>query len=101
MHKVAPISGPVHKQKGPNLTLIIVWTNLVVPEYQMLHTKFQGHQPFGFERDFLNVFTIYGHGGHLGYVTKPCEVTSIPPSHESTTWNLASIGLAVIEEKKV
>ena len=31
---------------------------------------------------------------------KPFEVTSTLPSHQSTTWNLASIGLAVIEEKK-
>ena len=30
-----------------------------------------GHnQPAGFgEEDFLRVFTIYGHGGHLGHVT--------------------------------
>ena len=27
----------------------------------MLHTKFRGR--------FLKVFTIYGHGGHLGHVT--------------------------------
>ena len=37
----------------------------------MLHTKFQGHRPFGSrEEDFLKVFTIYGHGGHLGHVTR-------------------------------
>ena len=37
----------------------------------MLHTKFQGHQPFGSEEeDFLKVFTIYGYGGHFGHVTK-------------------------------
>ena len=37
----------------------------------MLHTKFQGHQPFGSgEEDFFKVFTIYGHGGHLGHVTR-------------------------------
>ena len=36
----------------------------------MLHTKFQGHRPFGSgEEDFFKVFTIYGHGGHLGHVT--------------------------------
>ena len=35
----------------------------------MLHTKFQGHLPFGSGEDFLKVFTIYGHGGHLGHVT--------------------------------
>ena len=36
----------------------------------MLHTKFRGNQPAGSgELDFLRVFTIYGHGGHLGHVT--------------------------------
>ena len=36
----------------------------------MLHTKFRENQPAGFgEEDFLRVFTIYGCGGHLGYVT--------------------------------
>ena len=37
----------------------------------MLHTKPQGHWPFGSgEEDFWRVFTIYGHGGHLGHVTQ-------------------------------
>ena len=37
----------------------------------MLHTKPQGHWPFGSgEEDFWSVFTIYGHGGHLGHVTQ-------------------------------
>ena len=32
----------------------------------MLHTKFQGHRSIGSgEENFLKVFTIYGHGGHL------------------------------------
>ena len=36
----------------------------------MLHTKFRGNQPAGSgEEDFQRVFTIYGHGGHLGHVT--------------------------------
>ena len=36
----------------------------------MLHTKFRRNQPAGSrEDDFLRVFTIYGHGGHLGHVT--------------------------------
>ena len=37
----------------------------------MLHAKFQGHQSSGSgEEDFFKVFTIYGHGGHVEYVTK-------------------------------
>ena len=31
----------------------------------MLHAKFQDHRTSG---RFLKVFTIYGHGGHLGHV---------------------------------
>ena len=30
-----------------------------------LHTKFCGNQSTGTAEDFLMVFTIYGHGGHL------------------------------------
>ena len=37
----------------------------------MLHTKFHGNRPAGSgEEDFLKVFTIYGHCGHFGQVTK-------------------------------
>ena len=36
----------------------------------MLHTKFHGNWPAGScKEDFLRVFTIYGHGSHLGHVT--------------------------------
>ena len=36
----------------------------------MLHTKFCGNRPAGSgEKDFFKVFTIYGHGSHLGHVT--------------------------------
>ena len=36
----------------------------------MLHTKFRENRPaLSGEEDFLRVFTIYGHGGHLDYVT--------------------------------
>ena len=36
----------------------------------MLHTKFRKNRPAGSgEEDFGRVFTIYGHGSHLGHVT--------------------------------
>ena len=36
----------------------------------MFHAKFQNHRPSGSgEEDFLKIFAIYSHGGHLGYVT--------------------------------
>ena len=44
--------------------------NLVVLEHLMLHTKFQGHRPFGFREDFIRFLPYMGHGGHLGHVTK-------------------------------
>ena len=36
----------------------------------MLHTKFHENRPAGSGKRFLKVFTIYGHGGHLGHVTR-------------------------------
>ena len=37
----------------------------------MLHTKFHGNQSAGSgEEYFIKGFTIYGHGGHLGHVTR-------------------------------
>ena len=74
---------------------VIIWTNLVVLEYPMLYTKFQGHLPFGSREEYFNVFIIYGHGGYLGHVIK-FEQNFVPPSQGG----LASIGSAVIQEKK-
>ena len=52
---------------GQDQPRVIIWANLVVLKHPMMHTKIQGHWPFGSgEEDF---FTIYGHGGHLGHVT--------------------------------
>ena len=36
----------------------------------MLNTKFRENRPAGSGKDFLRVFTIYRHGGHLGHVTR-------------------------------
>ena len=44
--------------------------NFVELESPMLHAKFQDHRTSGSgEEDFFKVFTIYGHGDHLGHVT--------------------------------
>ena len=49
---------------------IIIWTNYDGQESSMLHTKFHGNRSTGSrEEDFWRVFTIYGHGSHLGHVT--------------------------------
>ena len=47
---------------------VIIWTNLVVLEHPMLHSKFQGHRPFGSEEEDFLRFSIFN-GGHLGHVT--------------------------------
>ena len=36
---------------------------------QILHTKFQDNQPSDCGQEVFKIFTIYGHGGHLGHVT--------------------------------
>ena len=47
----------------------------------MLHAKFQDHRTSGSgEEDFLKVFTIYGHGGHLGHVTWTIYINFRSPS---------------------
>ena len=59
---------PCHKN-GQGRPSVIIWTNLVVLEYTMLYTKFQGHRPLGSKKIFEG-FTIYGPGSHLGHVTQ-------------------------------
>ena len=62
---------PCHKISQCQPRRVIVWIKFVVLEHPLLHTKFQGHQPFGCrEEDFFKVFTTYGHGSHLGHVTR-------------------------------
>ena len=48
----------------------MIYTNFVELDCLMLHAKFQNHRLSGSgEEDFLKVFAIYSHGGHLGHVT--------------------------------
>ena len=66
----------------------------------MLHTKFQGHWPFGYgEEDFLRFLQYIGMVAILVMWPGPYEHTFIPPSHGDSIWNLASISLVVSEEK--
>ena len=49
----------------------------------MLHTKFRGNRPAGSgEEEFKKVFTICGHGGHLG------QGTSIMSTFSCSVWML-------------
>ena len=83
----------------------IIWTNFVGFQYPMLYTrfflytKFQAHWSVGFGvEDFWRDFAIYGHGGHLGHMTRIIDQTFIPPSHWGSTWNLALIGRGFWED---
>ena len=69
---------------GQGQPRVIIWTNYDGPKALMLHTKPQGHWPFGSgEEDFWRVFIIYGHGGHLGHLTRPREQLSFPHPTEA------------------
>ena len=62
--------------------------NFVGLEYPMLQdAKIQDHRTSGSgEEDFLKVFTIYGHGGHLGHMTWTAFIhTFVPPSNGGST----------------
>ena len=45
---------------GEGQPRVIFWTNSVPLEHPMLHTKFQGHKPFGSGEDFLRFLTYIG-----------------------------------------
>ena len=68
----------------------------------MLHTKFQGHWSIGSgEEDFLKVFTIYGHGGHVGHVTQLICITFHSHSPSSFHMNFGSKSPNSFSEKEV
>ena len=48
---------------------VIILRNYDGLVFLMLHTNIHGNRPYGFGR-YLNGFTIYGNGVHLGHVTK-------------------------------
>ena len=62
---------PNLSSKGQGQPRVIILTNYDGLESPMLHTKFRGNRSTGSgEQDFWRVYTIYGHDGHLGYVTQ-------------------------------
>ena len=65
----------------------------------MQHTKFRGSRSTSSGEDFGRVITIYGNGGHLGYVTQmPGTIFRSPTStHRGSTQKLALIDQAVWE----
>ena len=69
----------------------------------MLPTKFQGHQTIGSgEEDlFFKVFTIYGHGGHVGHVTQLICINFHTHSPASFHMNFDSKSPNCFSEKQV
>ena len=66
----------------------------------MLHTKFQGHRPFGSgEEDFSSFLPYMGMAAILVMWPGLFEQTFVPQSHGDSIWNLASTGPVVSEEK--
>ena len=57
----------------------MIYTNYDGTTSPMLHTKFRGNWPTGSGEDFLKVFAIYSHGGHLGHVTWTIYINFLPP----------------------
>ena len=65
----------------------------------MLHTKFCGNRLAGSgEKDFWRVFTIYGHGGHLGHVTSICHQIFISLYLKAFIQSLVQINTVVSEK---
>ena len=48
----------------------------------MLHAKFQAHRDSDYDKEVLKLFTIYGHGLHLGMRPWAFIQTFIPNSGE-------------------
>ena len=66
----------------------------------MLHTKFQGHRPFGsWEEDFLSFLSYIGMAAISVMWPVPAEQTFVPPSNGGFVWNLTLIGPVVSEDK--
>ena len=75
------------------------WTLLIVLEYPMLHTKFQGHRSIGSgEEDFFRFLPYMGMAAMLVMWPEPFEQIFIPSSPGGSIWNLVTIGRVVFEK---
>ena len=66
----------------------------------MLHAKFQDLRTFGSEKKVFKGFTIYGRGGNIGHVTQVHLTNMCPSKRGCTTYNLAGLGQAGLENKR-
>ena len=76
----------------------LIWTHLVGPTSQMLHTKFQGHQPSGSGEDFKGFLPYMGMSAILVMWTKQFAQILANLLKGVFIWNLSSIGPMVSEK---
>ena len=82
--------------------IVIIWITLLEPESLMLHTKFQGLQPFkSWEENFQRVLPYMIMVNILIIWPKSHKHTFIPPSHKVFTCKLVSISPAILEKIKI
>ena len=85
---------------GQGQPRVIIWTNYDGTMAPMLHTKPQGHWPFGSgEEDFEGFLPYMGLVAILVKWPRPSEQTFVAPTHGGSTWNLALTGQVVLEKK--
>ena len=89
---------PCHKT-GQGQPRVIIWANLVVLEHPRMHTKIQGHWPFGGKEGFFRFLPYMGMAAILVMWPGAFEQTLFPPSHRSSIWYLTLTGPVVSEEK--
>ena len=87
---------PCHKTGQGQPRVIIEQTQAPDAAYQVSRSS-----AFWFRRRFFKVFTTYGHGSHLGYVTRNVWTNFCSPIPWRLKGNLASIGPVVSEEKMI
>ena len=87
------------RKKGQGQPRVIIWTILIVLEYPMLHTEFQGHRSTGSgEEDFSRFLPYMGVVAMLVMWPGPYEQIFIPSTPGGSICNLITIGLVVFEE---
>ena len=78
---------------------VLIWTNLVVLEHPTLHTKCQGHRPFGSGEDFLRLYHLWAWRPSWSSDLDRLNIMFFFSStHGGSTWNLASVGSVASEE---
>ena len=78
--------------------------NIVGPESLLLYTKFEGNRPrpadFGEKKKSVKGLLPYmDMAAILVTGPGPTEQTFILPTHNSSTWNYTSVGLAALQQK--